>query len=64
MRYSTNGYVFFTNGGESDCYEKAIESKCKDRWVEAMKDKLQFLHHNHTFELVKLSKGKRALRNQ
>ncbi|KAL4367117.1 hypothetical protein GQ457_05G026950 [Hibiscus cannabinus] len=29
-----------------------------------MKDELQSLHDNHTFELVKLPKGKRALKNQ
>ncbi|GMI93103.1 cysteine-rich RLK (RECEPTOR-like protein kinase) 8 [Hibiscus trionum] len=41
-----------------------MESECKDQWVEAMKDELQSLHENHTFELVKLSKGKRALKNR
>ncbi|KAG8481286.1 hypothetical protein CXB51_026104 [Gossypium anomalum] len=31
---------------------RAIESEHKDQWVEAMKDKLQSLHENHTFELI------------
>ncbi|KAG8493315.1 hypothetical protein CXB51_010698 [Gossypium anomalum] len=62
--YSSNEYVLLTDGGEPECYEEAIESECKDQWVEAMKDELQSLHENHTFELVKLPKGKRALKHQ
>ncbi|KAL4308899.1 hypothetical protein GQ457_01G021000 [Hibiscus cannabinus] len=49
---------------EPKCYEEAMESECKDQWVEAMKDELQSLHDNHTFELVKLPKGKRALKKR
>ena len=41
-----------------------MESESKNKWVEAMKDDLQSLYDNHTFELVKLPKGKRALKNR
>lgn len=64
VRYSPDEYVLLTDGGEPECYEEAMESECKDQWVEAMKDELQSLHENHTFELVKLPKGKRALKNR
>ena len=64
IRYSPDEYVLLTDGGEPECYEEAMESECKDQWVEAMKDELQSLHENHTFELVKLPKGKRALKNR
>ena len=30
----------------------------------AMQDEMDFLHENHTYELVELPKGKRALRNK
>ncbi|KAG6424239.1 hypothetical protein SASPL_114654 [Salvia splendens] len=39
---------------EPECYDEAMENECKDKWVEAMKDELQSLYDNHTFELVKL----------
>ncbi|KAK8589423.1 hypothetical protein V6N12_023820 [Hibiscus sabdariffa] len=54
IRYSSNDYVLLNDEGEPECYEEAMESECKDQWVEAMKDELQSLHDNHTFELVKL----------
>ncbi|KAK9008582.1 hypothetical protein V6N11_075471 [Hibiscus sabdariffa] len=64
IRYSSDDYVLLTDEGEPEFYEEAMESECKDQWVEAMKDELQSLHDNHTFELVKLPKGKRALKNR
>ncbi|GMI64919.1 hypothetical protein HRI_000161200 [Hibiscus trionum] len=64
VRYSSDEYVLLTGGGEPECYEEAMESECKDQWVEAMKDELQSLHDNHTFKLVKIPKGKRALKNR
>ena len=64
VSYSPDEYVLLTDGGEPECYEEVMESECKYQWVEAMKDELQSLHENHTFELVKLPKGKRALKNR
>ncbi|KAK9042948.1 hypothetical protein V6N11_071301 [Hibiscus sabdariffa] len=64
IMYSSDDYVLLADEGESECYEEDMESKCKDQWVEAMKDELQFLYDNHSFELMKLPKGKRALKNR
>ncbi|KAH0685102.1 hypothetical protein KY289_022854 [Solanum tuberosum] len=36
----------------------------KDQWIEAMQDEMKSLHENHTYELVKLPKGMRALKNK
>ncbi|KAL6315857.1 hypothetical protein AAG906_012193 [Vitis piasezkii] len=33
------------------------------KWVDAMQDEMKSLHENHSFELVKLPKRKRALKN-
>ena len=63
-RYPSDQYILLTDEGEPECYEEAMKSECKDQWVEAMKDELKSLHDNHTFELVKLPKGKRALKNR
>ena len=36
----------------------------KNEWYKAMQEELKSLHENHTFELVKLPKGKRTLTNK
>nr|GFA55234.1 retrovirus-related Pol polyprotein from transposon TNT 1-94 [Tanacetum cinerariifolium] len=63
-RYSANEYVLLTDGKEPECYLEAIEDEHKKEWFEAMQDKMNSLHENNTFELVKLPKGKRALKNK
>ncbi|GMJ01978.1 hypothetical protein HRI_003867000 [Hibiscus trionum] len=60
VRYSSDEYVLLIDGGEPECYEEAMESECKDQWVEAMKDALQSLHENHTFELSVIHLGKNS----
>ena len=63
-RYSTDEYVLLTDGGEPECYAEAMEDENKKEWVDAMQDEMKSLHENNTFELVKLPKGKRALKNR
>ena len=41
-----------------------MEDEHKKEWVEAMQDEMTSLHENNTFELVKLPKGKKALKNK
>ena len=36
----------------------------KIKWVDAMQDEMKPLHENHSYELVKLPKRKRALKNR
>ena len=36
----------------------------KEKWLEAMNDEMRSLQDNHTYDLVKLPKGKRALKNK
>nr|KYP65788.1 Retrovirus-related Pol polyprotein from transposon TNT 1-94 [Cajanus cajan] len=36
----------------------------KDKWYIVMQEEMKSLHENHTFELVKLPQGKRALKNK
>jgi hypothetical protein len=63
-RYSADEYVLLTDGGEPECYAEAMEDEHKKEWVEAMQDEMTSLHENSTFELVKLPKGKKALKNK
>jgi ATP-binding cassette subfamily B (MDR/TAP) protein 1 len=53
-----------TDGGEPECYDEAMESDEKKKWLDAMQDEMKSLHDNHTFDLVKLPKGKKALENR
>ena len=62
-RYSVDNYVLLTDGGEPESYEEAMEDENKMKWVDVMQDEMKSLHENHSFELVKLPKGKRALKN-
>ncbi|RVW22327.1 Retrovirus-related Pol polyprotein from transposon TNT 1-94 [Vitis vinifera] len=63
-RYSVDDYVLLTDGGEPESYVEAMEDENKMKWVDAMQDEMESLHENHSFELVKLPKGKRALKNR
>ena len=57
-RWNLNEYVLLTNRGEPECYEE------KKEWVDVMEDEMRSLHDSHVFELVKLPKGKRTLKNR
>jgi len=50
--------VILTDDGEPEYFREAMESKQKRKWLGAMKDEMKSLHDNHTFDLVKLPKGK------
>jgi len=39
-------------------------SEEKKKWLDEMQDEMKSLHDNHTFDLVKLPKGKKALKNR
>jgi hypothetical protein len=56
--------VLLIDEGEPECYAEAMEDEHKLEWVDVMQDEIKSLHNNHTFDLVKLPKGKRALTNR
>ena len=60
-RYPLDEYVILAGGGELECFEEALDSEEKKQWLDAMQDEMKSLHDNHTYDLVKLPKGKRAL---
>ena len=62
-RYFVDDYVLLTDGGEPESYEEVTGYENKMKWVDVMQDEMKSLHENHSFELVKLPKGKRALKN-
>ena len=50
--YFVDNYVLLANGGEPKSYVEAMEEE----------NKMKSLHENHSFEFVKLRKGKKALK--
>ncbi|RVW34206.1 Retrovirus-related Pol polyprotein from transposon TNT 1-94 [Vitis vinifera] len=62
--YSVDDYVLLTDGGEPESYVEAMEDENKMKWVDAMQDEMESLHENHSFELVKLPKGKKSFEEQ
>ncbi|CAL1406718.1 unnamed protein product [Linum trigynum] len=63
-RYPETEYMSLTDGGEPESFTEAMNDEHKKRWIEAMQDEMDSLYENKTFELVKLPKGKRALKNK
>lgn len=50
--------------GEKHSYQEVTLHAKKSEWLRAMKEEMKSLQDNHTYELVKLPKGKRALKNK
>ena len=63
-RYPPNEYVMLTDGGELETYQEAILHESKKEWVKAMQEEVRSLLENHTYDLVKLPQGKKALINK
>ena len=63
-RYSVSDYVMLTDGGEPETYQEVMSHEKKGEWLSAMQDEMNSLHENHTYDLVKLPKDKRALKNK
>jgi len=55
--------VLLSHGSESECFADGMENEYRKEWMEAMQE-MDSLHKNHTYELVKLPKGKKLLKNK
>jgi len=53
-----------TDGGEPENFQEARVYEQKDRWNKAMQEEIDSLHKNNTYDLVKLPKGRKALKNK
>ena len=53
-----------TDGGEPECYDEALRDKNSSKWELAMKDEMDSLLGNQTWELTELPVGKKALHNK
>ena len=53
-----------TDEGEPKTYQEAILHESKKEWVKSMQEEVRSLLENHTYDLVKLPQGKKALINK
>ena len=53
-----------TDGGESECYDEALKDENSTNWELAMKDEMDSLLGNQTWELTELPVGKKTLHNK
>jgi hypothetical protein len=64
-RYSPSlYYLLLTDSGEPECYEEAMQVDTKKKWEQGMKEEMDSLENNQTWDLVQLPVGKRALQNK
>ncbi|CAJ2662759.1 unnamed protein product [Trifolium pratense] len=54
-------YALLTSSGDPSTFREAMASQEKERWMGAMMEEMESLQKNHTWELVQLPKGKRAI---
>ncbi|KAH9780323.1 hypothetical protein KPL71_008037 [Citrus sinensis] len=52
------------DGGEPKYFEEVMSHQHKNEWVKAIQEEMKSLNENHTYDIVKLPKGKRALKNK
>ncbi|RVX00782.1 Retrovirus-related Pol polyprotein from transposon TNT 1-94 [Vitis vinifera] len=57
-------YLLLTYGGEPECYDEALQDENSSKWELAMKDEMNSLLGNQTWELTELSIEKKALHNK
>ena len=64
-RYSpTLNYLLLTDGGKLECYDEALQDENSNKWELAMKNEMDSLLGNQTWELTELPIGKKALHNK
>jgi hypothetical protein len=64
-RYSPSlYYLLLTDSGEPESYEEAMQVDTKKKWEQGMKEEMDSLVNNQTWDLVQFPTGKRALQNK
>ena len=62
-RYLPYEYVMLTDG-ELECFKEAMSHQHKNKWIIAMQEEMKSLNENHTYDLVKLPKGNKAIKKK
>ena len=65
QRYSpVLNYLLLTDGSEPECYDEVLQDENSSKWELAIKDEMDSLLGNPTWELTELPVGKKALHNK
>ena len=65
QRYSPSlHYLLLSDSGEPECYDQAMQVEDSVKWESSMKDEMDSLMSNQTWELAELPPGKKALHNK
>ena len=65
QRYSPSlHYLLLSDSGEPECYDQAMQVEDSVKWESAMKDEMDSLMSNQTWELAELPLDKKALHNK
>ena len=62
MAYALSVAEGIESGEEPSTYSEAVNSVDSGKWMIAMQEEMESLHKNGTWDLVKLPKGKKAVR--
>ena len=54
-------FALFARDGEPPSFKETISSPEKENWLQAMSEEQAYLDKNHTWNLVELPSGKRAI---
>ena len=57
-------YILLIDVGEPKCYDEVVQVDTKIQWESAMKDEMDSLLKNKTWDLCKLPTGKKVLQNK
>ena len=64
-RYSPSlDYILLIDSGEPESYKKALQDENSNKWELGMKDEMDSLLGNQTWDLTELPKGKKFLHNK
>ena len=64
QRYSPTLNFLLIDGGESEYYDEVLQDKNSSKWELAIKDEMDSLLGNQTWELTELPVGKKVLHNK
>jgi len=64
QRYPPSNYILLTDEGEPNCFQEACKVEHSKEWKKAIKEEMNSLQENKTWELVNLPKDRKALQNK
>ena len=63
-RYPSSEYILIADEGEPESFQEIQSHKDKDYWIKSMREDMNSLWKNDTYELTKLPKRRKTLNNK